>query len=61
MLDAAVGIELFDIGPQVVDLLGTFRPAKGILVPGILACGFTMYSFNVVSFQTIPEFLLASE
>src|SRR5882724_4289965 len=36
-------------------------PAKDILVPGIFALGSLMYSLNTVSFQVMPEFLLASE
>ena len=31
-----------------------------MLVPGILAAGSTMYSLNVTSLHTMPEFLLAS-
>ena len=36
-------------------------PAKTIFVPGTLALGSLMYSLQVASFQTMPEFLLASE
>ena len=36
-------------------------PAKIILVPGIFAFGFLMYSLNVASSQVMPEFLFASE
>ena len=39
----------------------SLNPAKTILVLGIFAFGFLMYSRNVGSLQTIPEFLLASE
>ena len=36
-------------------------PANTILVPGILAFGFLMYSRNVASSQVMPELLFASE
>src|SRR5215467_7665216 len=36
-------------------------PGNTILVPGIFALGSLMYSLKVASFQTIPEFLFASE
>src|ERR1700728_427599 len=36
-------------------------PAKIILVPGTTPRGSWMYSLNFASFQTMPEFLLASE
>ena len=63
LFDIAVGIELFEVGPKVVDLLieSFLMPAKAIFVPGILAFGSLMYSLKVASFQTMPEFLLASE
>ena len=60
-LDVAVGVELVDIGPEVVDPFWFLMPANIILVPGIMALGILMYCLNVVSFQTMPEFLLASE
>ena len=36
-------------------------PGKTIFVPGIFAFGSLMYSLNVASLHTIPEFLLALE
>ena len=61
LFDIAVAIELFEVGPKVVDLLIVLDATKAIFVPGILALGSLMYSLNVASFQTMPEFLLASE
>src|SRR5258708_1324523 len=54
-------IELFEIGDDIVICLGSFKPGKVILVPGILAFGSLMYSRKVASSQVIPEFLFAEE
>src|ERR1700751_2597166 len=58
LFDIAVGIELFEVGPKVVDLLIVLDAAKTIFVPRILALGSLIYSLKVASFQTVPEFLL---
>ena len=41
--------------------LSVLRPGKSILVSGIFAFGPLMYSRNVASSQTMPDFLLADE
>jgi hypothetical protein len=40
--DLAISIELFEIGPQIVDLLGVGDAGDAIFVPGTLACGLLM-------------------
>ena len=54
------------VGPDAKNLVGPLlnglegRKSGTILVPGILARGSVMYSANVFSSQTMPEFLFAS-
>ena len=61
LFDITVGIELFQVGPKVVDLLIVLDAGESHFVPGILAFGSLMYSLKVATFQTMPEFLLASQ
>ena len=62
LFDIAVDIELFEVGPKVIDLLIVLDAGENhFRARDFIASGSLMYSLKVASFQTMPEFLLASE